>query len=314
MSSNVSVVIPTYNGARFIREALESLFAQTLPPHEIIVIDDASTDGTPDVIEREYPQVTLIRKSKNGGFGETCNMGIQHALDNGTDFVWLLNQDLTVQNDCLERLAAIADSSPEYGLLSAFQLTYDGTMIDRPFRNYMPLEYWDDLLLREPQQVYSANFMPAAAVLMRREMLFDVGGFDPLFYMYGEDDDLCRRINAMGWKIGVVPAARVHHWHGVVNTKRTFKWHYNFEYSGVLLHLKASPRRIPLALLAYFRYFARTNSWKQRVARFLAYIRCVFSAYRISKSRNTVPMRFADRTIAKQPGATSETPAETAIA
>ncbi len=141
---NVTVVIPTYNGARFIRMALESVFVQTQLPEEIILVDDSSTDETVEIVSNAFPQVTLIRRFQNGGFGETCNQGIQHALNRGATHVMLLNQDAIVDQSTCDALFKLLEKHEKFGLIACVQLNYNGDALDSEFRCYFPATILDE--------------------------------------------------------------------------------------------------------------------------------------------------------------------------
>ena len=292
----MSIVIPTYNGSRFIAEALSSLLAQSHPPDQIVVVDNASTDGTADLVHEQFPDVVLLRRSVNGGFGAACNDGIRLALQNGADFVCLMNQDLTAAADCLEQLMRAILQEPECGLVSAFQLDYDGTSIDSVFLTYMPKKFWDELLLGSPRDLYTVDFMPAAAVAIRSQALRDAGGFDPLFFMYGEDNDLVRRIVACGWKIGVAPQARVMHWHGILNADRPWWWHMNLEYSSAVLYLKTSDRSLLAGFMCLFFKWCLQCLMARSVAlvshRIGALLKCLSNIIQIARHRRQAAVEF----------------------
>ena len=293
--SNISVIIPTYNGARFIREALKSVFAQTLVPHEVIIVDDTSSDETVAIVAKEFPQVKMLRNEHNRGFGATCNRGIQEALYNGADAVCLINQDLRLHLNCIATLTAAMQQHPGFGLLSAFQVAYDGDVIDPGFHGWAPKSMWSDLFLGRMKGVYSVDFMPAAAVLIRRETLLNVGGFDPLFHMYGEDDDLCHRMITFGWKIGLAPKAIAYHWNGGFHANRNFRWHVNFEYSRAVLHLKKTQVPFPLAFFTPWSCWrVRGSSWTQLLARLPAYFKCLWRARQVWRHRSQVPFAFSE--------------------
>jgi GT2 family glycosyltransferase len=294
MSSNVSVVIPTYNGARFIREALQSVFAQTLRPREIIVVDDASTDGTPDLVVHDFPQVRLIVKPKNSGFGQTCNLGIQDAIDRGADLVCLFNQDLVVEPNAIEILSEKMEEEPGCAYLSALNLDYQGDAVDHAFfHHYLPEAFWNDLLLRHPMDYYEVEFVAAAAVVLRRDALLQVGGFDRLFYMYGEDNDLCWRLQKAGWRVAVAPEARVRHWHGIVNGERSLPRQVNFTYSRAILHLKQCPRPLPLAFLSLLKYSSWQLSVRSLYSVFASFGKCLCRYRAIRRSRVGNPFPFS---------------------
>jgi GT2 family glycosyltransferase len=269
----VTAVVVTFNGDQWIEACLASLAEAGI--RNIIVVDNASSDATARIASLHYSRPHVESMSQNLGFGAGNNLGIQLALERGAKWTLLVNQDLVLHSDAARRLYEAASKSPGYGILSAFQFTYDGLSIDPAFFGYVPREYYSDLVRQEPiRTVYECDFMPAACVLVSKDLWLIVGGFDPLFFMYGEDDDLCNRARKAGFHAGVVPRALVNHWHGLLRTKQTLAKEINFECSRRLLEAKelstsGGPVRVLTRLL-----LRRVEpwTWKMRARRFLVSI------------------------------------------
>jgi GT2 family glycosyltransferase len=235
---------------------------------------------------------------KNSGFGVGNNVGIQRALDSGAEWVLLANQDIVFQPDTVQHLTAAALRLPEYGILSALQLSYDGQGIDTTFRlHLLPTRFYDDLVIRPTsvEDVYEAPFVPAACVLIPRKALMEVGGFDPLFFLYAEDDDLCERMKKFGWKAGVVPKALVLHWHGFTNRRRTFSSMVNMEYSRSVLELKWSRHSVLATLLKLgLRRSIPRSSFLEWSAGLLGLAWCAVRVRSIVRHRRSVPFAFKE--------------------
>lgn len=209
------VVIVTYNGVSWIRDCLNSVRASSVRA-EVVIVDNASTDATCQIITNEYPDCKLIQSKQNLGFGKANNVGIQYALDCGAETIFLLNQDAVLHSDTLEILSEVQKRNPDFGILSPVHLRGDAEDLDYGFRNYLFRDTQQTLLrhqlLRHPiQEVYSFEFVNAALWLVSRECLKKVGGFNPYFFHYGEDRDYVNRLNYHGLKLGVVPAAFARH-------------------------------------------------------------------------------------------------------
>lgn len=210
----VYVVIVTYNGARWIGGCLQSLAASDRPV-ETIVVDNASTDETGNIVA-DYPNVEFLPQTNNLGFGGANNAGIKKALEKGADFVFLLNQDATVCPDTIGNLLKVATENPQYGILTPLHLDANGDKIDPYFANYLvkadPMDnFYSDLYFDRVRPRYELPYANAAAWLMSRKCLMTVGGFDPVFFMYGEDNDYCERVRWHGLKVGFVPSSVIHH-------------------------------------------------------------------------------------------------------
>ncbi len=204
----VAVVVPTWNGGRWIDRCLESLRATADLVPAIVVVDNGSRDGTAERVAARFPQVSLIRHRRNFGFAEGANVGIRAALHGGADFVAVVNQDTWVEPDWLGRLVAAAASDPAIGILTSAQYDYDGHALEPVFARLLAGTNGDHQFIDAPEVI-------GAVLLLRRAVLRRVGLFDPLYFAYFEEADLCRRARRAGFRVGLVPGSRVHHWHAL---------------------------------------------------------------------------------------------------
>ncbi len=214
----VFAVVLAYNSAKWIAACLDRLQASHYPVM-VIVVDNASRDETPQILQ-QYPDVVVMRQATNLGFGGGNNLGMGYAFQHDADYIFLLNDDVEIEPGTIGTLITAAESHNQFGLLTPMQLDGNGTALEEKFagfiRNPVHSQYEhflaDLYFQRELQPVYRVHFANAAAWFLRRECLETCGGFDPLYYpAYGEDNDLARRIQYHGWKIGLVPEARVLH-------------------------------------------------------------------------------------------------------
>ena len=184
-------------------------------PVTAVVVDNASQDGTVEFIQREFPEFVLIESAENLGFGKANNIGIRYALDHRADYVFLLNQDAWIDSDALEKLVSIHQKHPKYGLLSPMHLNVDRTGLVMKFFCKQPNneKLITDLYLNRLSDVYATKYIHAAAWMLPRKTLQTIGGFDPIFFHYAEDDDYLNRVRYHGIKIGVCPSARIVHDH-----------------------------------------------------------------------------------------------------
>ena len=214
--AKIFVIIVTYKGHRWYERCFTSL-RESEYPVQTIVIDNASNDGTIEYIREYFPEIHLIESKENLGFGRANNIGMSYALDNGCDYVFLLNQDAWVEPNTLTKLVDIHNSFPEYGILSPMHLTADKKHIESGLLSYIAnCKFTDptfvqDLYFNSLKEVYISNYINAAAWLLPRDTLENIGGFCPLIYHYGEDDDYMNRIHYHDLKLGLVPLARVVH-------------------------------------------------------------------------------------------------------
>ncbi|ARN76529.1 hypothetical protein BST97_00095 [Nonlabens spongiae] len=207
MSFKTYVVIVTYNAMPWLDKCLSSI-DRTL--YKTVVVDNNSKDETTDVIKSKYPHVKLFEEEENLGFGQGNNKGISYALNNGAEHVFLLNQDAYLKGDCLRKLVNLQVENPEYGILSPIHTNAESNKLDRNFAKYVGYDnnnffYSDFVLGSELKSVYEVPFINAAGWLLSKNCLMNVGGFDPMFFHYGEDENYCQRVSFHKFKIGVVP-------------------------------------------------------------------------------------------------------------
>ncbi len=218
MSSNnllIYVIVVTYNGSRWIDKCFGSLLESSIPV-KVLAIDNASTDSTPVLIREKFKSVTVIETGANLGFGKANNIGLQIALENNADYAFLLNQDAWIKdNDTIFNLINIHQKNNTFFILSPIHLAGSEDALDGNFSNNLAPSvtpnFISDMTLNQPKQYYETTFVNAAAWLMSKECIETIGGFDPLFSHYGEDDDYARRINYHAYKIGIVPQTYIIH-------------------------------------------------------------------------------------------------------
>lgn len=223
----VSVVLASYNARQVLTRTLRSV---TGTGREVIVVDNASTDGSAALVRERFPDVRLVELPENRGFGAANNAGME--IGRGR-YVLLLNSDAWPVGDGIERLVALADRRPRAGAVGPRLLNPDGSL-QRSVRGYPTLwrlatEY---LFLRKlaPRSrllnafycggfdhTYEreAEFLMGAVMLLRREAIDEVGGFDERFFLFSEETDLCYRLRRAGWSVVFTPEAEFVHVGGV---------------------------------------------------------------------------------------------------
>lgn len=215
----ILVIIVTYNAMQWADRCFDSLRKSTVKP-DVFVVDNGSTDGTQAYIQEHYPEVMFHQSEKNIGFGKANNLGMQYALDNDYDYVYLLNQDAWVMEDTFEKLIEISKNNSEYGILSPFQMNADMYHIDKSFMSnvcsfHLNPDIINDFYSGNYKEVYEAKSVMAAHWLLPRKTLMEVGGFSPSFPHYGEDDNYQSRVVYHGMKIGASPLLKVVHDRGM---------------------------------------------------------------------------------------------------
>lgn len=219
----LSIVIVSWNTARRLADCLHSVPAGAEGlPHEIIVVDNASTDGSPAMVAREFGSVQLIRNVANLGFARANNQGIRASLGR---YVLLLNSDTIVPADALAALVQFMDDHPEAGacgprLARADSRAQPFAFGGDPTIAYLLARGWNRLLFRrslhdwETNVAQAVDWVSGASLLARRDALEQAGGFDENFFLYFEDNDLCLRLRRAGWKVFYNPNVTITHFGG----------------------------------------------------------------------------------------------------
>jgi len=208
-------VVVTFNGAKWIQACLASIQAQDCPG-DVIVVDNSSTDGTPDLVGEEFPEVRLIQTGENLGFGKANNIGILEALKSGADYVFLLNQDAYLHQGSLTSMLRALDEETSAGIVSPLQLAGDRHNLDFSFHMDMRPSLTPDLvgeliLGSTSRELYESEFASAAAWLVKSSVFLKVGLFDPCFQHYGEDDEFVFRVKSAGLRVFVHPNLAIVH-------------------------------------------------------------------------------------------------------
>ena len=214
----IAIIILNWNGLNDTLECLESVKKIDYPNYEIIVVDNGSDDGSAAAVAQRYPEIILIKNESNLGYALGNNKGIQKALESGCDYVFLLNNDTTVDQDCLNELLKIAESNPRIGIAGPkIYLYHDPARVwyaggEIRFREAISVS--SGLFRRDrpsfniPSEV---SFITGCAMLVKRTAIEEVGLLDPEYVSYLEDTDWCWRMARKGFKLVYVPGARVYH-------------------------------------------------------------------------------------------------------
>lgn len=245
--TSIAIVIVTFQGRDLIGPLLQSAL-ESAPSATVIVVDNASTDGTPEVIRDNFPDVVLIQLENNLGFGVGNNVGIAYALRAGCTYIYLVNQDGIIPPDSINALCDFMEGHLEFGVATPVHCSPDLTRLDqKSFTGYLgPYghTYLSDAALGRPLSAfYRIRGINAAAWFVRASVFEKVGGFDPIFFMYGEDDDLIARFEYHEVAFALVPSARFIHLrqpslHRAQNSLQRFSREQRTTYSTLLARVK----------------------------------------------------------------------------
>ncbi len=211
----LSIIIPNWNGKKFLQECIDSLQEQTFHDFEVILVDNGSIDGSAEFVEERYGRwVQVIRNAKNLGFAEGNNVGIRIARGK---YIVALNNDTVADPKWLEELIKPAETDPSVGMcfpkiLSYFRPTIidaTGELLSRDGLNRARGQFEED------RGQYDSDveifYPPACGALYRKTMLDEIGLFDEDFFAYGEDTDLGLRGRWAGWQCIYIPQSIIYH-------------------------------------------------------------------------------------------------------
>ncbi len=255
----LSIVTVTWNGRELVRRYLESINRcrrRLDTPLELILVDNASADGIPEMVEREFPWVSLLRNSENLGFAMGSRQGLDRARG---DYLLLLNPDCEANPEALGAMVEFLRRHPSVGAVGCRLLYPDGTPQRSAYRDTTPLRYllYHSLLspaltatrqvvrriaqtLRVPflsrgkRSPYPCDWLMGACILVPRRVLHEVGSLDPSYFMYSEDADWCRRIRSAGYSIYHLPGPSMIHFQKQ-SSARTREFTYVRLYRSILM-------------------------------------------------------------------------------
>lgn len=255
----IYAIVVTYNGEGLISQCLGSLQKSSVDL-KIVIIDNASSDNTVAVAKSGFRDAVIFKSERNLGFGKANNIGLKFAYDNNADYIFLLNQDACVEPDTIQKMIDIGENNPDYYVLSPVHLNKEGADFDKGFMQYSQppfCENWFfDLFSSTKKELYPTNFVNAAAWLIKRDTIRQIGFFDPLFFHYGEDKDYCNRILFHKKKIGIITNSIIYHSREASNVHKssvisTLKKEINRNYFPKLIELKRPDQSFSKLCLIY---------------------------------------------------------------
>jgi len=205
LKKKIAVVIVTFNGVIWIKKNLNSLLNSNYPI-DIIIVDNASTDETINIV-KQFKAIELIQNKSNLGFGKANNIGIDWAIKKGADAIFLLNQDTWIYENTISNLAEALFENPNLGIVSPIHYSADEITLDENFNTY----FNRFKIVEDSESLRIVSFINAAAWLVSKECFSKTGYFDPIFNHYGEDRNFCERVKYHGFNIAVVKNAAICH-------------------------------------------------------------------------------------------------------
>lgn len=210
----VYIVILNYNGMRWVQPCFETLRDTRYRNFRILFVDNNSSDASVAFVRAHFPEVEIVLNDQNLGFSEGNNVGTRRALSAGADYVVLLNTDTKVTPDWLIELVKVGEEHSNVGILGGIELDYSGAEFNEwtlGRRQKYLAELGDSETAR---QWIPTDWVHGSCFAIKRKVIEDIGMLDPIYFMYCEETDYCRRATAHGYEVAIVPRSRYHHYGG----------------------------------------------------------------------------------------------------
>ena len=229
----LSICIVSWNICEKLKNSILSIFKFSERLNiEIIVVDNASSDGTVDMIKKmSFPKVSFFENEKNIGFARACNIAI---MESRGDYILLLNPDMLIIEQCFKKMISLLNSHPKIGVVGCKLVNINKTIQKSYFKKFPTLftELKEGMLI---DNIYNKFFdgkynvngkievawLIGGCMMLKKDILKKLHGFDEQYFMYGEDVDLCFRIHRLGLKIFYLPEIKMLHYHGASSKKQT---------------------------------------------------------------------------------------------
>lgn len=248
---SVGIIILNYKRHLLTLKCIQSLKTQTYTDSEILLVDNASQDGSAEALRALHPELQLLESPLNRGYAGGNNLGIRKFLGEGKEFIWILNNDTIVSPDALQRLVAALQANPRWGMA--------GSQI-KALEQPQPIlqmgggriSLWSGLnrAIVNSMDLPGLNYLAGCSLLIRAEALRIVGLMDEDYFHYWEDVDLSFRMQKMGWELGYVPDSIIYHHEGGSLATNSPRAAFFFSRGVVRFFLRNSPHRISPILIS----------------------------------------------------------------
>lgn len=291
MAPKVFVIILNYQGRETLVECIRSVFSSDYPNLEIVVVDNASKDGSFEEARMAYPRAHFIGSTWNRGFAAGNNLGIRFALEKGADYVFLLNNDAFVDRNTIAELVREAKKTDAPAVLSPLvysgkspskDVWFSGGRIDWA---RMKALHDDGIAHSEKGESYETEYVTGCAMLVHKEIFRSVGLLDERYFLYYEDADFCVSAQRAGFSNRVVPKASTYHLESSEGgNPRKLYW---LVVSGILFFRKNTPGTLKPRMELYLLMRRCKNYLDRKKNRLSKEAAMVFEAYRdVRKARN----------------------------
>ena len=273
LKPDLSIIIVSWNVRELLQNCLRSVLVETKLALQIIVVDSASTDGSPEMVAEHFSQVELVACEENVGFPGGNNLGLARA--NGR-YILLLNPDTIVHDGALAKMVSYLEENSQVGVVGPQLLNEDGTVQSSRRRfptlrtaffestwlqPYAPQSVLDHYYARDvaADETAVVEWVMGACLMTRQEVVAQEGGLDEKYFMYSEELDYCRRIHEAGWQVVYYPRAQVTHLSGKSSEQAVTQRHINFN-RAKLRYFRKYHGRLAAGILRLF--LLKSYSWQ----------------------------------------------------
>ncbi len=250
MHKKVLVLILSYDGRHLLEECLTSYLANDYPNFEVVVIDNGSTDGTKEWVEKNYPQVTVLRSDKNIGYSGGFNFGLDYAFNKrNADYVLITNNDVKADSKVITELVKVAESAPMIGFVTGKVYYYGQPNTLQTVGKYECPIRWNgehigngEIDQGQYDKISERIFVDDIFTLVSKKLYIETGGYDTLFRFQAEEYDWQARAKKLGYKIYFTPYAKIWHKESMTIGKRSaFKAYYDARNPMLVILLHKEP-------------------------------------------------------------------------
>lgn len=224
MQASVAIVLVNWNSYAVTNDCIQSLYQISYPNYQIIVTDNGSTDGSGAALEKDHPTATVLYNEKNTGFTGGNNTGLVYAIEQGYDYIMMLNNDTFVEPDFLEPLVAYMDAHPNTGIIQPRihfnhnrNLLWDGGSYFSKWLGYAYTRGYNQPVSQKFLTIKEVDWITGCGFLTRNNILKQSGLLIEKMFIYSEDVDLSFRIKALGYQLIYHPDSVIYHIAGMSN-------------------------------------------------------------------------------------------------
>jgi len=219
MSDKIFVLTLNWNGQEFILDCLESIKNLNFPVNQLVVVDNASSDDSVEIIKSKFPDIKIIENKLNLGYSRGFNKGIEFSIANGADFILIMNNDTVIDKNALGELVKTIKTDEKIGFVSGKVLEHNYPNIIQTVGRKKDFIYLisethigaGEEDIGQYDNIAEYDYIDDVFLLVRKEVINEVGGYDDSFFLYYEETDWCSRVRKAGFRIVCNPSAKI--WH-----------------------------------------------------------------------------------------------------